>query len=372
MDSTANPIDFNSEGRCNYCLEFERSQDGSLFSAENDDRASALALLVSKIKTDGVGKPYDCIVGVSGGVDSSYVLALAKSLGLRPLAVHMDNGWNSELAVSNIGHLIANLNVDLHTFVINWQTYKGLMQAFFDADVIDVELLYDNAMTAVCYQQAKKYGLQFILSGSNTSTEGMKMPPNWAWRDKWDGRNIKNIAERFGASLEGFPLFTNFAWLKASYLDKIKWVPFLDYVDYKKDTALACLIEEHSYQPYPYKHYENVFTRFYQGYILPAKFGVDKRRIHLSTLVMTSQLSREMALADLESIPYGTERELVSDKKYFLKKMGWVDEDLNSYVNRPEISHELYGTDNVRRFIWPILATLGKIRMKLLSFTNLK
>lgn len=181
MDTTAKDITFDEDGYCNYCTEF-------LESLNNPNRKISLPLneLVEKIKADGKGKEYDCVVGVSGGVDSSYTLVKVKELGLRPLAVHMDNGWDSELAANNIKNLVEKLGVDLYTHVIDWEEYRELMQAFFDADVIDVELLYDNAMLAVCYQQAGKYGVKYILAGSNTATEGMRLPENWNWfkRDK--------------------------------------------------------------------------------------------------------------------------------------------------------------------------------------------
>ena len=188
MDTTAADITFDENGVCNYCTEF-LSRSGHILNKSPEQRKVELDAFVSKVKADGKGKKYDCIVGVSGGVDSSWVLVKAVELGLRPLAVHMDNGWNSELAQNNIANLIKYLNVDLYTHVIDWQEYRGLMQAFFDADVIDIELLYDNAMLSVNYQKASYYGLKYILSGSNQSYEGMAMPKNWNWL-KFDKRNI--------------------------------------------------------------------------------------------------------------------------------------------------------------------------------------
>ena len=173
MDQTASPIEFNEKGECNYCSEFLVEQAKINFSDKH------LSSLLEKIKTNGKSKRYDCIIGVSGGVDSSYVLSLAVGYGLRPLAVHLDNGWNSDLAVANINNLISKLGVDLYTHVIDWEEYRALMQAFFDADVIDIELLYDNAMLAVNFQQAAKFGLHYMLSGSNTTSEGMIMPRDW-------------------------------------------------------------------------------------------------------------------------------------------------------------------------------------------------
>jgi len=175
MDISAADIFFDAKGICNFCTEFLREKSNIIFE-DLKKKEEKLKYFIKKVKEEGKEKKYDCIVGVSGGVDSSWTLAKVKELGLRPLVVHMDNGWNSELAQNNIANLVQNLQVDLYTHVINWNEYRELMQAFFEADVIDVELLYDNAMLAVNYQQANKYGVKYILSGSNSSTEGMRMP----------------------------------------------------------------------------------------------------------------------------------------------------------------------------------------------------
>ena len=362
MDESAGEITFDVNGYCNFCTDY-LSTSNAIGVGEDGvaSRNNRLETLVSEIKARGKGKPYDCIVGVSGGVDSSWVLVNAVKIGLRPLAVHMDNGWNSNLAVSNISNLIDELGVDLYTHVINWDEYRSFMEAFFAADVIDIELLYDNALHEVCYSQAKKYGLRSILSGSNFSTEGLRMPSSWAWESKWDGRNIINIGKRLGAKIESFPLFTTFKWLVYTYVFQIKWVSFLDLFDYKKEAALLVLESDYGYTRYPYKHYESVFTRFYQGYILPKKFGVDKRRAHLSSLVVSGQLSREEAIQDLEGIPYPSERDLQIDLKFFLKKMGWDEKKLADYLSRPEVKHSKYGTDITRAAILQITRTLGKL-----------
>lgn len=361
MNESALEITFDESGKCNFCFEYVRTADLLGTAGAHHGRAGELEKLIDEIKLRGKGKPYDCIVGVSGGVDSSWVLVNAVKLGLRPLAVHMDNGWNSNLAVSNIANLIAELGVDLFTYVINWDEYRSLMEAFFAADVIDIELLYDNALHEVCYSQAKKYGLQSILSGSNFSTEGLRMPAGWTWESKWDGRNIVNIGKRAGAKVKTFPLFTTLKWLVYTYVYGIKWVAFLDLLDFKKESALSVLEADYGYTRYPYKHYESVFTRFYQGYILPRKFGVDKRRVHLSSLVASGQMSREEAIKDLEGIPYPSEKDLLIDHKFFLKKMGWPVEKLDEYLARPSKKHSEYGTDLTRAAILPVIRTLGRI-----------
>jgi len=341
MDTTAKGIEFDEQGICNYCRDFE-------LQLKNPKKRIDLHLddLVKKIKQDGQNKPYDCIVGVSGGVDSSYTLVKVKELGLRPLAVHMDNGWDSELAANNIKNLVEGLGVDLYTHVIDWDEYRELMQAFFDADVIDVELLYDNAMLAVDYEQAGKYGIKYILAGTNTTTEGMKMPENWNWF-KYDKKNIYQLAKTRNVKITTFPAFGTADFLKFEYGKRIRWISFLDYLEnYNKFEALKILQEKYGYKPYPYKHYESIFTRFYQGYILPEKFNVDKRKVHLSTLIISGQLSKEEALKQIQGkYAYPSEKELKEDIDYFLKKMRWTKDDLDAYVRRPEKPHDVYGSE---------------------------
>jgi N-acetyl sugar amidotransferase len=344
MDTSAADIRFNADGICSYCMEFaERTSRGE--HANEHDKQCRLDALVARVKRVGRGKRYDCIVGVSGGVDSSWVLVKTIELGLRPLAVHMDNGWNSELAQSNIANLVTTLGVDLHTHVIDWTEYRSLMQAFFDADVLDVELLYDNAMLAVNYQAAVQHGVRYILSGDNVSTEGMRMPPGWNWL-KFDRRNIEGLARRHGMrGLSTFPAVGTLGFFYYRYLRRIDWVSFLDLTNYNKFNALAALESKYSYKRYPYKHYESIFTRFYQGYLLPRKFDVDKRRLHLSTLIITGQLSREEALSQLAGIPYLSEQDQEGDRQYFLKKMGWKPEDLETYLKRPQKAHTDYPSE---------------------------
>ncbi len=204
MDTSAPDIRFDADGVCNYCTEYLVTR-AKYLDANPVTRQQRLDALLRDVRNAGRGKPYDCIIGVSGGVDSSWALALAVDQGLRPLAVHMDNGWNTELAQNNIANLVRGLGVDLHTHVIDWPEYRGLMEAFFAADVVDVELLYDNAMLAVNFEAAARHGVKHILGGTNVATEGMRMPPSWNWL-KYDKRNIKSIAKRFGGpKLKTFP-----------------------------------------------------------------------------------------------------------------------------------------------------------------------
>ncbi len=362
MDESASDITFDDNGVCNYCKGFLAKQSKHI-AFDDNERLSRLNLIVDKVKKEGKGKKYDCIVGLSGGVDSSWALVQAVKLGLRPLAVHMDSGWNSELAQNNIENLVRGLGVDLYTHVIEWPEIRGLMEAFFKADVIDVEVLYDNAMLAVNYNLAAKYKLKYILAGTNIATEGVDIPSNWNWY-KSDKKNIVGISKKFGGpKLKSFPSISTIGTAKFVLLHKIHWISFLDYLNYRKFEAIEVLKSDFGYKPYPHKHYESVFTRFYQGYILPNKFGVDKRKPHLSNLVMTGEMSREEALRQASGIAYPNESDMESDRLYFIKKMGWTEEKFQDYINRPEIKHDAYPSEE--KFYKFLLNSYRKFNLKL-------
>jgi N-acetyl sugar amidotransferase len=344
MNTSAAEIQFDERGVCNFCREFE-TRAARVLTPDREIQRRNLEALLGDIRARGKGRPYDCIVGVSGGVDSSWVLVNAVRMGLRPLAVHMDNGWNSELAQNNIANLVQGLGVDLYTHVIDWPEYRGLMQAFFDADVIDVELLYDNAMLAVNFQQAKRIGTRHILSGTNNATEGMRMPREWSWC-KFDKRNIAALGATANIRLRTFPSIGTLGCVWCVAIRRVRWLWFLDNMDYNKAAVLDELQRSFGYKPYPYKHYESVFTRFYQGYILPQKFGVDKRRIHFSNLIVSGQMSRGQALEDLKGIPYPSQETLEADKAYFVKKMGWTRSQLDDYIQRPPRPHAAYASES--------------------------
>lgn len=357
MDTSVSDIIFDENGVCNYCTKFiDRSRH--VLNLRSDDRQVTLDQLIAEIKHAGKNKQYDCIVGLSGGVDSSWVLVNAVQLGLRPLTVHMDNGWNTELSQNNIANLVKYFGLDLYTHVIDWDEYRELMQSFFDADVVDVELLTDNAILAVNYQMAYKYGVKYILFGDNMATEGMDMPPGWNWL-KFDKRNIKALVRRNnGMKLNTFPAIGTLRYFFHEYILGIKRVDFLDLVEYNKFDALLELEKKYGYKRYPYKHYESVFTRFYQGYLLPKKFGIDKRRLHLSTLIAAGQLSRDDALLQLASIPYPSERDMEEDIRYFLKKMGWSKNQLEAYIDRPGKSHTAYPSE---KKLWELAKKMHKL-----------
>jgi hypothetical protein len=219
--------------------------------------------------------------------------------------------------------------------------------------VVDIELLMDNAMRALNYQQAAKYGIKYILSGGNTATEGLRMPPDWN-HFKFDARNIRKIHKKYGSiPIKTHPLFSVVDHLKYQYIYKIKWVSFLDYFPYNRTAAVKLLQNECGYKPYPYKHYESVFTRFYQGHILPKKFGYDKRRVHLSTLIISGQMTRDEAIKLLGGSPYPDPKQEERDRLFVMKKLGFNENDFNLYMNAPQIPHEYYGSE---KGIWDTLS----------------
>ena len=362
MDETAKDIIFDEQGICNYCSGFLEKKAKHI-AWDEQERKRRLSGLLDMVKASARGKRYDCIVGLSGGVDSSWALVKSIELGLRPLAVHMDSGWNSELAQNNIANLVRTLGVDLYTHVIEWPEIRGLMEAFFASDVIDVEVLYDNAMLAVNYRQAAKYGLRFILAGTNIATEGVDIPKGWNWY-KSDKRNIVAISRRFGGpKLRTFPSISTLDTARYALLGRIRWISFLDYVDYRKADALEVLKRDFGYKPYPHKHYESVFTRFYQGYLQPYKFGVDKRKPHLSSLIMNGEISREEALRLAQGIAYPNEKDMEADRRYFIKKMGWSDEKFEDYMRRPERSHDEFPSEAA--FYDKLLALYRRLNLKI-------
>lgn len=338
MDTSAPNISFDAGGNCNFCSDYLVRKA----SITHPGRERLDALLAA-VKRQGQGKRYDCIIGVSGGVDSSYVLHQAvREYGLRPLAVHLDNGWNSELAVCNIYNLVESLGVDLYTHVIDWEENRDLQRSFFFANVVDIELLMDNAMLALNYALAQKWGLRHILSGSNTATEGVRMPQGWNHM-KLDATNVRAIQHQFGTMpIKTHPLVGVAGYFWYEYVRKIHWVPILDYVDYKKEAALQVLERDVGYRRYPYKHYESVFTRFYQAYILPRKFNADKRRLHLSALICNGEMTRDEACALLQQSPYATPAQEERDMAFVLRKLGFTREYLDEYIAAPPVPHTAY------------------------------
>lgn len=340
MDTSDPFIEFDTQGVCNHCRSYEQLTRTSLHS--NEIGRLMLDDYVAQMKAAGIGKEYDCIAGVSGGVDSTYVVYLAKQLGLRVLAVHMDNGWDSELAVKNIENVLKKLDIDLFTYVLDWEEFRDLQLSFLKASVPDAEIPTDHAIGAVIYDLAVKKGISYVLSGNNIVTEGI-LPNSWTY-GVHDWTYIDGIQRLFGSvPLKTFPHFSH---LKAKLLKKtrkVQVIQILDYVSYVKQDVMRVLENELGWKYYGGKHYESVYTRFFQGYILPRKFGIDKRKAHLSTLICSGQISRNEALAELETNPY-TDRMMSEDREYVIKKLGISEKEFERIMSAPVKSYRDYPT----------------------------
>jgi N-acetyl sugar amidotransferase len=340
MDTSAPDIVFDEHGVCNYCKEHESKAALAPFS--RPDARDRLQALVEKIKAGRRGE-YDSIVGLSGGVDSSYVAYQAVRMGLKPLAVHFDNGWNSELAVKNIEQMVKKLGLDLQTFVIDWEEFRDIQRSFFKANVIDIEMVTDHAIFAAMYRIARQQRIGFILSGTNAQTESI-MPAAWQ-HFKFDLRNLKAIHRRFGTlPIRRFPTLSVWGMAWNHYVQGAQSVSVLNYLPYRKDEAIRTLKTELNWQYYGGKHYESVFTKFYQAHILPVKFGIDKRRIHLSDLVMNGELTRDEALQQLDA-PLYDPLQLEHDRDYVCKKLGFRLDEFEAYLKAPAVSHYEFASD---------------------------
>jgi N-acetyl sugar amidotransferase len=336
LDTNDDPeMTFDENGISNYFREYHEKTLSHIVPAhERDDR---LKQLVTRIRNDGKNSNYDCIVGVSGGVDSSFVALKAKSLGLRVLAVHLDNGWNSELAVQNITNIVQRLKIDLHTTVLDWGHFRDLQSAYLHASVIDVEVPTDHAIAGTVYRAALKYKVKHILSGNNFRTE-CTMPIHWNF-NKLDHVNLKAIYRQYSnSSLGNYPLVG--FWLKQRLrrLQSLETTYLLDLIEYEKEGAKQQIADELGWRDYGGKHYESIFTRFYQGFILPEKFGVDKRKAHLSDLIFAGQMTKNDALKELTQPIYDPDV-FKNDYPFFLKKMGYSDAEFTNLLSSPQRKH---------------------------------
>ena len=342
MDNIADPdITFDEKGISNYYYEYKDEEKENVYTGKNGK--DKLDKLVDEIKKNGKGKPYDCLIGLSGGVDSTYVAYLVKQLGLRPLAVHLDNGWNSELAVMNVENIITKLGFDLFTLVVNWEEFKDIQLSYLKASVVDIEVVSDHAIFATMYKLAKEKKISYIISGTNIVTEQI-MPPSWLYK-KMDFANLKDIHNKYGSvKLKTYPTFDFKKYVYYSAILKLNPISILNYVPYNKKEIKKVIKNELDWRDYGGKHYESTFTKFYQAYILPQKFKIDKRKAHLSTLICSGQISKDEALKDLEQ-PLYNPFELKEDTEYVLKKFGLTENEFENIMKLPVRKHEDFKTD---------------------------
>jgi N-acetyl sugar amidotransferase len=331
MDSSDPDISFDEHGVCNHCHHYDRVATKRLVPLS--ERAEVLKKTVEQIKRDGKGKPYDCVIGVSGGVDSTYVAYLTRELGLRPLAVHFDNGWNSELAVANIEKTLRTLRIDLQTYVVDWPEFRDLQLSFLKASTPDGEVPTDHAIVALLYQTAIRLNIKTILLGVNVASESI-MPLKWGYGYS-DFRYIKSVQKKFGSMpLKTYPHYSLPQLFYYMKIKAVRLVPILDLVDYQKEEVMQLIQDKLGWIYYGGKHYESIYTRFYQSYVLPVKFGIDKRRAHYSNLVLSGQLTRPAAEAMLKVPPCSIEQS-DQDKTYVIKKFGITDVQFSELMSLP-------------------------------------
>ncbi len=357
---------FDERGVCSYCHRYDRLVTKRLHL--DRDRTKELDQLIARVRKERRHAKYDCLLGVSGGVDSTYVAIKLKERGLNPLLVHLDNGWNSELSVRNIQSIVDHLQLDLHTYVVDWSEFRDIQLAFLRASVVDIELVTDHAIVACLYNLANELGIKYIISGDNFTTEGV-MPKGWT-HEKSDLLNIRYIARAFaGRKLRTYP---RLSYLRRQYLvllKGIKVVPILNYMDYDKVLAKQEISTKLGWKDYMTKHGESIFTRFYQNHILPVKFHVDKRKAHLSALICSGQMDRTSALKELDA-PLYDPKELRADLDFVTKKFGITLEEFDTLMKAPihqhtdypsYLSHHYRWEQDLRRRLRPVVRLFKRV-----------
>ena len=346
MDTTDSKIIFDQKGVCDHCNTFYLDISPKWHTDERGDKA--LKETVKKIKKEGEGKDFDCLMGMSGGIDSSYLLyIMVKKYGLRPLVFHVDAGWNSQIAVNNIERLVDGLGLDLYTEVINWEEIKDLQLSFFKSGVSHIDTPQDHSFFATMYKFASKHNIKHILTGGNYSTECVRNPLEWMYYQS-DSIQLRDIYKKHGTGkLKDYPI-SNILWHKVylPYIKGIKLIRPLDFVPYNKDEAMQLLVDKFGYQKYPQKHFESRFTRFYESYWLPKKFGFDTRKVQYSSLILTDQMTRTEALEKLSKPAYDPET-IDQDFEFIATKLGIKVEELQSYMDAPNKTFKDYRSQEI-------------------------
>lgn len=346
MDTSDPDIEFDQNGLCNHCIEFEEITSKLWYPNEEGERM--LAETFSKVKKDGKNNEYDCILGLSGGVDSAYLALKMKEYGLRPLVVHVDAGWNSEIAVSNIERIVKYCNYDLYTYVIDWEEMSDLQRAYFKSGIANQDVPQDHAFFAILYHYAVSNNIYYVISGGNTATEGIAVPHSWE-NSAMDSVNLKAIHKKFGTiKLKNYRTISFFQYyIYYPFIRRMKTIRPLNFMPYNRAEAISELVEKVGFKEYGRKHGESVFTRFFQNYYLPRKFGFDKRLPHYSTLILTNQMTREEALAQLKLPLYDNELSLKYDINFFCRKLGISEEEFEDIMNASPHAYTEYPTWDV-------------------------
>ncbi|WP_221405254.1 N-acetyl sugar amidotransferase [Roseivirga seohaensis] len=360
MDTTDPDISFDKMGECHYCEKFDNFISKNWFPNKEGERK--IKEIVSKIKYEGKNKKYDCIIGLSGGVDSSYLAYKASQLGLRILAVHVDAGWNSELAVKNIQNIVTKCGIDLYTHVVDWEEMKDVQRAFFKAGVANQDTPQDHAFFAALYTYAIKNNIQWVLHGGNIATESI-LPEAWGY-SAMDGKHLRAVHKLFGEKrrLKNYPVISFFKYqFYFPFVRKMKVARLLNYMPYDKDEAISVLEKEVGFTYYGGKHHESRFTKFFQSYYLPEKFGYDKRKAHLSSMILAGSCTREEALEELRKSPYDPST-IEGDIEYVADKLGFSLNEFKKIIDQPKHSYKDY----------PNNESLVKAKVKLNQFLKRK
>ena len=359
MDETVPDIWFNHDGTCNLCIAAMEKINAEVFKGHEGQLK--LDSLVRQIKSS-TNKKYNCIIGVSGGVDSSYVAYLTKDLGLKPLAIHLDNGWNTDTSVKNIKKILDKLNIDLYTHVIDWEEFRELQLSFLKASIANAEIPTDQAITAILYKMASKFGIKYIINGGNVNSESI-MPDSWM-EDNLDTRLIKSIHKKYSKkSLKTYPMM---GYIKLAYyilVKKIKYVGVLNFVDYDKEAAIKFLENEFNWTPYKEKHFESIFTRWFQSFYLIHKFNIDKRKAHFSSLIISGYMERESALFELKN-DYLDQDSLTQDAEFIKEKFQL---NHNEYISL--VSSDRQSINNFKSY-QPLLKRFKRFRGLLKSIAT--
>lgn len=352
MDTSDPLITFDEKGESMYCQLFDDVISKNWFP--NNIGESKLKETIETIKRDGRNKEYDCIIGLSGGVDSAYLVYRASQFGLRILAVHVDGGWNSELAVKNIENIVKKCDIDLYTHVVDWEDMKDVQRSFFKAGVANQDVPQDHAFFAALYSYAMKNNIQWVLHGSNIATESI-LPTAWGY-SAMDSKHLKSIHRKFGEKkLRSFPVVGFFKYhFYFPFVRKMKVARLLNYMPYDKDEAVRILEKEVGFTYYGGKHHESRFTKFFQSYYLPEKFGFDKRRAHLSSMILSGLITRDEALQELKKSPFDPET-IKSDTEYVAKKLGFELDEFYQILDEPKKTYKDYPNNE-----WLVM---GKVRL---------
>lgn len=342
MDTSDPYIIFDEKGYCNHCTTALATMQSRWFPDE--EGAKYLNNIVERIKTEGRKNEFDCIIGLSGGIDSSYLAYLTVKMGLRPLVIHVDCGWNSEVAVKNIENLVKLLNIELHTYVVNWEEMKDIQIAYLKSNVANQDVPQDHAIFAALYNYAAKNNVKYVLNGSNFATESI-LPKAWGY-NSMDYRNLKSIHNAHGKyPLATFPHLTFFdRYIYYTLIKKMKVIKPLNFINYNKDDAIKILSDELRWSYYGNKHYESRFTKFFQAYYLPKKFGFDKRKAHFSSLIVSGHINRSKAVEMMKTEPYSS-LELNEEIEYVAKKLDMTAQELLDLMSQPNRTYHDYSSN---------------------------